>query len=631
MTKTPEFKHKKLDEISHVLLRPGRYLGSITAHTANTYVVNEEIQVMEEKEVTWTPGFQKMFDEIISNSVDFSKTKEGAHLTTIKVEVDQKTGAISVTDDGGIAVIKNPEYDQYIPEYIFELRAGSNFDDDDDDSTLTGQNGEGAALTNIFSKEFTVQTADGKNEFIQKHSDNSRSRSTPKIKASDRRFTKISYLPDYEKLGLTGLDEGNYAKLVKRVYDVAGCNPNLRVYFNGKQIKIKSFKDYIGFYTNEVVYDESDTWKVGIAKSPDGFRHVSFVNTTETSIGGEHIKYLQEQLARKLREFFNKKHKIDVKPSEILNHIQLFVDATIIKPRYSSQTKEDLITEVKNFGTRFEITDKVILKLTKSEIIQSVLDWVQTKAEAEERKKLRELNKETDKMNPNRIPKFCDATEKKDRTKCMLFITEGDSAAKAIISAKTEKNAKYIGSFPLKGKPLNVNDVETKKLMLNEEFKNFMCAMGLKIGVKVERVSDLRFGKVIIMSDQDLDGFHIRGLEFNMLSKFWPELFELGMVYMFRTPLVRVFFEKPKKVINFYTEHEFDAWEAQNKGQKYRKKYYKGLATSDSKDFKSYLEDMDTHLIPITIEQKEDMDAIDLAFSKGAGAADKRKEWLELE
>jgi len=624
----PVFKHKKLDEISHVLLRPGRYLGSITAHTASTYVVNEADQKMTRAEITWTPGLIKMFDEIISNSVDFSKTKEGQHLTTIKVEV-QKTGEIEVYDDGGIAVIKNPEYDQYIPEYIFELRAGSNFDDDDD-STLTGQNGEGAALTNIFSTSFIVKTADGKNEFEQKHSDNSRTRSTPKIKASDKRYTRITYMPDYAKLGLTGLDEGNYQKIVKRVYDVAGCNPQLKVYLNGKQIKIKSFKDYIEFYTNDYVYDENDHWKVGIAKS-EGFEHVSFVNTTETLIGGVHIKYLQEQLAQKLRAYFNKKHKIDVKPSEILNHIRLFVDATIIKPRYSSQTKEELITEVRNFGTSFEITEKVIQKLTKSEIIQSVLDWVQTKADAEERRKLRELNKETDKMNPNRIPKFCDATEKKDRTKCMLFITEGDSAAKAIISAKTEKNAKYIGSFPLKGKPLNVNDVPAKKLVENDEFRNFMCATGLKLGEKVTHITQLRFGKIIIMSDQDLDGFHIRGLEFNMISKFWPELFELGMVYMFRTPLVRVFMDKPKKVINFYSEKEYDEWEAKNKDLKFRKKYYKGLATSDAKDFKSYLEDMDTHLIPITIEDQADMDIIDLAFSKGAGASDRRKVWLDLE
>jgi DNA topoisomerase-2 len=347
-------------------------------------------------------------------------------------------------------------------------------------------------------------------------------------------------------------------------------------------------------------------------------------------IGGNHIKYLQEQIATQLREYFKKKHKVDVKPSEILNHIQLFVDATIIKPRYSSQTKEDLITEAKNFGTKFEITEKVIKKLTQSEVIKSVLDWVEAKALAEERKALRQLDKETDKQNPNRVPKFCDATERTERKKCMLFITEGDSASKAIISAKTAETAKYIGSFPLKGKPLNVNDMAVKDLMENKEFRSIMIVMGLRLGEEVKSVDDLRFGKLIIMSDQDLDGFHINGLLLNMLHRFWPELFKLGVIYRFKTPIIRVFLDK-KKTINFFTENEFLAWKEKNPNLKYKSKWYKGLATSTPTDFKSYLEKMDDHLIPYTIDDSTDSGAINLAFSKDKGAADKRKEWLALD
>ena len=630
MTKQYIAKVKKLDEISHVLLRPGRYLGSINPHTATSYVVDEENQKMIEEEVTWTPALIKIFDEVISNSVDFSKTTEGAHLTSIKVEIDQNTGEISVWDDGGIICVKHPEYNQYIAEIIFELRAGTNFDDDDD-STSTGQNGEGAALTNIFSKTFKVQSADGKKQFDQTHSNNSRDKTEPKIKASDKHFTKISFVPDYEKLGMTGLATGDYRKLVKRIYDVAGCNPTLKIYLNGKHIKIKTFKDYIDFYTSEYVFDENDNWQVGIAKSPNGsFNHVSFVNTTETSIGGNHIKYIQEQIATQLREFFKKKHKVDVKPQEILNHIQLFINATIIKPRYSSQTKEDLITEIKNFGTKFEITEKIIKKLTQSEVIKSILDWVEAKALADERRALRQLDKETDKQNPSRVPKFCDASERGDRSKCMLFITEGDSASKAIISAKTAETAKYIGSFPLKGKPLNVNDVAVKDLMENKEFRSIMIVMGLRLGEEVKSVKDLRFGKLIIMSDQDLDGFHINGLLLNMIHRFWPELFKLGVIYRFKTPIIRVFLDK-KKTMNFFTENDFLDWKEKNSTVKYKMKYYKGLATSTPADFKSYLEKMDDHLVPYTIDDTSDSGAIQLAFSKDKGAADKRKEWLALD
>lgn len=133
------------------------------------------------------------------------------------------------------------------------------------------------------------------------------------------------------------------------------------------------------------------------------------------------------------------------------------------------------------------------------------------------------------------------------------------------------------------------------------------------------------------MSDQDLDGFHINGLMINMIYRFWPELFTLGVIYRFRTPLIRVFMDdKAKTIHNFYTEDEFKAWKALHEKAKYKMRYYKGLGTNDSKDFQSYLQDMNTHLIPYTIEDADDIAAIDLAFSKDKGASDKRKEWLDL-
>src|SRR5271157_2850360 len=159
MAKSVEQKFKKLSEVEHCLLRPGRYIGAITPHTEDTFVYAKPLESMRKgpgpfvekrmvkQSVTYNPGFIKLFDEIISNSVDFSKTPEGKHLDIIRVEVDRQKGEISVYDNGGIPVVKHKEYNQWVPEMIFELRAGSNFDDDDQ-AMLTGQNGEGAALTN---------------------------------------------------------------------------------------------------------------------------------------------------------------------------------------------------------------------------------------------------------------------------------------------------------------------------------------------------------------------------------------------------------------------------------------------------------------------------------------------------
>jgi DNA topoisomerase-2 len=621
--KSIEEKYKLLDDVSHVLLRPGRYIGSITPHTDTTHVVSEEGTIIK-KEITWNQGLIKLFDEIISNSVDESK-RQGSKLDTIKVKIDTSNGKISVWDNGGIPVEIHKEHNRYVPDLIFsELKAGSNFDDSDE-AFLTGQNGEGSSLTNIFSTMFKVETCDGKQKFTQIFRNNNTKRTEPKLEPSTTNFTRITYTPDYERL-TTVLEGGNYDKLVKRVYDIAGCNPKLKVYLNGKQIRIKSFKDYISLYTSDYIYEENNEWKVAVARTDNGFEQISFVNGTEAlDNNSTHIAYIANQVVVKLREFFKKKHKVDVKPSDIKNHMRLFIDATVMNPRYSSQTKEKLITEVKDYNTEINISDRFINRLLKSDIIQDILDWVQAKKDAQERAELRKLNKNQSKANLRHIVKLSDANEKNDRTKCMIMLAEGDSAAKAV---KSVGDKQYIGSFPLKGKPLNVKDIPVKKVMMNEELKNIMQIIGLEIGTKVESVEQLRYGKIVMMTDADTDGAHICGLLLNFFNQFWPELFDLGILYRFITPIVKVKIKgKPEKW--FYRLSEFQEWAEQNKDVKYTSSYYKGLGTSTSAEFKKYLENIDKHLVPFELNNKKDLDYIDLAFNKSR--ADDRKAWLDIE
>lgn len=495
-----EQKYKKLDEIEHVLIRPGRYIGSTVPHTSEEFLIIDN--KFEKRENTYVPGVLKLFDEIITNSVDHSKTEAGSHLTTIKVDICRDTKTISVYDNGGIPVVKHKEHDQYIPEMIFELRSGSNFNDDEQGAPrLGGLHGEGASLTNICSTSFIVQTADGKNSFHQEHTNNSRTKTTPVIKKSKDKFTKITYTLDFEKLKLPNeISDGDYAKIIKRVYDVAGCNPKLKVYLNGEQIHINSFKDYIKLYTDEFVFDSNDHWKIGVSKSDGSFSHVSFVNSVETKIGGQHVDYIAYQIIAKLREYIAKKHRIQVKPSEIKNHLNLFIDAEIDKPKFDSQTKENMITEIKNFGTTFDVSDNFIKHVVKSSIVQSILDWAQAKENALLQAELRKLNKATDRVDPIRVDKFEDASEKKNRSLCTLLLTEGDSASKAILNSR---DPKIHAVYPLKGKPLNVSTIDPKKLMDNEVFKNVLTITGLKLGEKVESLSQLRFGALVILTDAD--------------------------------------------------------------------------------------------------------------------------------
>lgn len=647
MAKSIEQKYRKLNEVEHVLLRPARYIGSIVPHTSEEYIpeVKSATDVkMQKRSITYNPGFLKLFDEVISNSSDHSKRPEGKGLDTIRVEVDQAKGEISILDNGGIPVIKHKEYNQYIPEMIFELRAGSNFDDDDQ-AMLTGQNGEGAALTNIFSNKFVVETCDGKNKFKMVFEDHSQDRKPAKVQPADgaKGFTRITYYPDFEKLGMTKIDDDNMAMLVARVYQVAATNTHLKVYFNGTRVMTKSFKDYIEMFVGDgdYAYDETEHWKVGVAHSDDGFQHVSFVNGTHTKTGGTHILYAGMQIWEAVRAFIKKKHKVDIKPSELRQHMILFIDAQMVNPRYASQTKEDLITEVKDYKTSWEVPDKMINKIVKSNIIQSILDWAAAKALQEEMKDLRKLNKDVDKANPKRVDKFNDATEKHDRTKCVLFLAEGDSAAKSLFAAATDRQ--YIGTFPLKGKPLNVREKEIARVLgLDKkkerekdgkktepnEIQKILTIIGLQIGVRVNSLKDLRFGKVAFANDADVDGAHIAGLLMNLFDHFWPELYDLGFVHVLRTPIVKVFV-KNKIVHEFFTEREFKDW-AKTDGAKLRgwtHRYFKGLGTTKTADFKPYMENLDTYLFKVTMEDETDRNALDLAFS--GQRADDRKVWLE--
>lgn len=421
MSKKIQDKYKILDPISHVLLRPQTYIGSNKLTTKENWVVNKDCIVKEE--VSYIPSFIKIFDEVITNSIDESKRK-GSKLNTIKVDVSPKDNSITIWDNGGIPVIKHKEYKMYIPEVVFgNLMSGSNYDDTED-RTLAGLNGLGVKLTNIYSTELKLSSCDGKKSFKQVYSNNMRDRTKPVVKKAKKNHTEVKYYPDLEKFGLKEIDKDHFKIIKKRVYDLAACNSNVKIYFNGDLIKINKFETYVGMYKNDFFYEtkRGSDWEIAVALSEEGFQQVSFANSTETYDGGTHVDYIMAQIVLEMRKYFKKKHKVDVKPSELKRHMFLFLNATVINPSFSSQTKEKLITESKEFGKEFEVSDKFIKKLLKSEIVDSVLDWIERKKNAKENKIQRDLNKKLSKI---KVDKLIDSKGKK-RLNHSLGIFEGD-------------------------------------------------------------------------------------------------------------------------------------------------------------------------------------------------------------
>lgn len=605
MSKKIEEKYQKLSDIDHILVRPSMYVGSIKSHTMNKWIINGE--KAELLNITYNPAFLKIFDEIITNSVDESKRK-GSKLNVIKVVI--KENRISVWDNGGIIIEKHPTHKEWIPEMIFSnLKAGSNFDDTEQ-RNWAGTNGVGSVLTNVFSKEFTISTCDGKNSFVQTFSDNMRKRTKPSIKKSSKNHTEISFMTDFEKFEIDGINEDHFKMIEKRVYDLAGSNLHIKFYFNGKLIKFKSFEDYIKLYTNDYFFEskKDKNWSIGIALSDNGFQQISFVNSTDTYDGGTHVDYVMNQIISQLREFFQKKYKVDIKPSEIKNHMFLFLNSTVINPAFSSQTKEKLITEIKDFGTDFEISAKFIQSILKSEIVNSILDWIQQKKNAEDSKLQRDLNKKLTKI---KVEKLIDS-KGKDRWKHSLGLFEGDSALSGF---RKYRDAQTQGAFALRGKILNVSEATNNKLAQNDELVNLMASIGLKLGQNVD-LKTLRYGRILFFVDADHDGSAIAGLLLNFFYKYWPEMFDRRMIYKVETPIVVVTPKiKTKKKISFYTQSEYNQWAEKTDLKQYEIKYKKGLAALVDDEYKDIIANP-----RLTLIRKDDVSpvSLDVWFGKNS-------------
>ena len=254
-------------------------------------------------------------------------------------------------------------------------------------------------------------------------------------------------------------------------------------------------------------------------------------------------------------------------------------------------------------------------------------------------KTLKASQKDLGKVDPRKIEKFSDASERHQRRKCILFLSEGDSASKSIQGGRGDNP--YIGSFPLKGKPANVREKDVIKVLgLDREKKGkdgkvepneiqkILTIIGLKIGTPVKSLDELRFGKLAVASDADVDGFHICGLLMNMIDHFWPELYELGFVHILRTPVIVVTL-KDKSELEFFTERDYKAWEAKDgtKTKGWSMKYYKGLSSWSTKQFSKFLSNLDNYLFRVNMVDQTDKEAIDLAFN--STRADDRKVWLE--
>ena len=640
-SQTDASKYKKLTDKEHVLHAPDTYTGSMEPCINELYCFDDANGRIAEKNISYIPGLFKLFDEAIVNCRDHSirmakaADSESDHpVANISVCVEED-GSISFENDGnGIDILKHPEHGLWIPEMIFaHLRTGTNYNKSEK-KIVGGKNGFGVKLIFIWSTYGRIETVDHKRglKFVQEYHDNLYTIDAPKItKCKKKPYTKIVFKPDFARMKIAGFSPEMLALFKKRVYDISAVTAkNVKVKYNGTLVPCKTFQTYIDTYIGakgEVkrIYEEGGArWEYAVCVSTSGeFKHVSFVNGISTGKGGKHVDYILNQIVRKLKEYIAKKKKVEVKPSTIKEQLMLFLKCDIENPSFDSQTKDYLSTTSANFGSSCSVSDGFIEKVAKLGIMDTACELTSVKDN-----KIAKKSDGTKSKAVRGIPKLTDAnyagTAKSHL--CTIILCEGDSAKSGIISGLSKEDRNIIGVYPMKGKMFNVRGEALKKISENKEFVEIKKIMGLetnkKYGSLEEVHASLRYGKILFMTDQDLDGSHIKGLGINMFDTLWDSLIKLNMIGFMNTPILKA--KKGILELLFYNDGEYNAWKAATPGyDKWKIKYYKGLGTSTSKEFKEYFKDQKIVMFNFDDTSKN---SIDMVFNKKR--ADDRKTWL---
>ena len=632
-------KYVKLDPIEHVLRRPNMYVGSIEEDEYTTWIFDDKLKKMKKIKLKYVPGFYKIYDELIVNVLDhmkriqMSKSKTKNIVKTIKINIDIEENKIEVYNDGdGIDVEVHPEHKVYIPELIFGNMLTSTNYDENEEKVIGGMNGIGAKACNIFSKKFILETVDSnkKLKYRQEFEDNMGKKNKPEIvKFEKYPFTKITFYPDLEKFNLKKITNQMYKLMQKRVYDICALtNDTTKVFFNDEELNIKNFQKYAELYFNDVlpkdiIYEKiNDRWEVIVSYNENsGLEQVSFVNGIWTLKGGKHVDYIVNQISKNIIDLIQKKNKdLQVKPQHIRDNLFVMIKSTIVNPAFDSQTKETLTTSVSKFGSKGELSKQYYNKLYNSKLTENVIEL----SEMYMNKSLKKTDGKK-KTQIKGIPKLDDAiwagTGKSEE--CTLILTEGDSAKSMAIAGLSVVGREKYGVFPLRGKLLNVLDTADSKIASNEEITNIKKIMGLETKKKYKDLKSLRYGKIMIMTDQDVDGSHIKGLLFNLFNTMWPSLIKIdGFMNSMLTPIIKA---KKKDVIHeFYNLTDYENWKKDFNVNKWNIKYYKGLGTSTEKEAKEYFKTIKN--VEYIFDENDSQEKIDMAFNKKR--ADDRKDWL---
>ena len=625
-------KYTKMDPIEHILHRSDMYVGSTRPREIEDYVSTLPDFKITKKNIEYSPAILRIFVEPLSNAIDnFTRSLNSKTPSTqIKVNINKETGETTIWNDGNIIPIEENTVEKcYNHTLIFgQLLTSSNYDDEEE-RLVSGRNGAGIKLCSIFSSFFSVKGLDPENKktFYQEWTQNMKLTLPPVIEKTKLKkgYTEVSWIPDFKQFGISGYTQDIIDLYCRYVVD-ASMLTGINVYFNDVLIPVKNLKDYSKLYFNEdskdLLYINNPESQVVIIPSIS-YQFISFVNGVYTSLGGTHIDAWTEAAFRPIVQKLTKPKGCTYTIGDVKKFFKVFVSAKVINPEFESQNKNKLESP---FSVTMKSKDiNTILKLY-------IIDDIKRSKEFGALKKL-----ERKKKNFVKIDGLDPANNEggKHSTECTLILVEGLSAKTYAVQgievgAFGKKGRDWFGVYALRGKVLNVRNAKPASIAKNAVVTDIIKAIGLRTDVDYkqdEPFNSLRYGKVMIITDADVDGIHIKGLLLNMFHVLAPSLIDRdeSFITCMQTPIVRVYLGKTEKL--FYDERNYqeyvEKYNRQYPNKVINKKYYKGLGSSSTQDI------MDTFgqkMIDFVTDENCNSN-MNKVFN--TSQSDNRKDWLE--